>query len=347
MNHVSKLALAGTALLSLGASASACDNSSGAASSGASDSGASNTTEDGGAATSGAALNDGYKKATWGSGVTVTYGDCTLRYQSNGLPNHTRDAEYAVPNTGVIVPTSATAHAATDPTTTQTYDITLNTCPTPQATTTKTSLDTISYMISGATLFNAYEGDSSTVALSSNFSVDNSSGTKVYFVDTCNGHPTPMGKYHYHGLPACVTAEVDTANGPSHIIGIALDGYPVYGNRDANGAEVTASQLDECNGITSATPEFPAGVYHYVLPNTTDATSSIRCYKGKVTATSSTGGMMGPPPGGGPPGTDGGMALRETEGCGANSALALRDPSLSGRLLAGVSRSLREPFWKL
>lgn len=342
MKHVSRLLFSGAALLSVGlcACSSDTDASTDAGSNSASDAGVSDASDSGVA--SGTSLNDGYKKATWGAGITVTYGDCTLRYQSNGLPNHARDAEYAVPNTGVIVPTSATAHAATDPTTTQNYDITLNTCPTPQATTTKTSLDAIGYMISGATLFNAYEGDNSTVALASNFSVDNASGTKVYFVDTCNGHPTPMGKYHYHGLPACVTAEVDTANGPSHIIGIALDGYPIYGNRDANGAEVTASQLDECNGITSATPEFPGGVYHYVLPKSTDATSSIRCYKGKVTA-SSTGGMMGPPPGG-PPGGNGGMANRESEGCGANVALARRDPNVQGRVLSGISRSFREVF---
>ena len=27
---------------------------------------------------------------------------------------------------------------------------------------------------------------------------------------------------------------------------------------------ITASQLDACNGITSPTPEFPDGIYHYV-----------------------------------------------------------------------------------
>jgi hypothetical protein len=36
-----------------------------------------------------------------------------------------------------------------------------------------------------------------------------------------------------------------------------------------------------CNGITSATPEFPKGIYHYVLFNTKDSTSSIRCFSGK------------------------------------------------------------------
>ena len=44
------------------------------------------------------------------------------------------------------------------------------------------------------------------------------------FLDDCAGHPTPMGQYHYHALPKCVTATVDETDGASHIIGIAFDG---------------------------------------------------------------------------------------------------------------------------
>jgi hypothetical protein len=137
-------------------------------------------------------------------------------------------------------------------------------------------------MISGAALFNPYEGDAATVALASNFTVKDSAGKDVAFLDSCNGHPTPMGQYHYHGLPSCVTAQVDTATGPSHIIGVAFDGFPIYGDRDINGTQITAAQLDTCNGITSATPEFPNGVYHYVLLPAADSTSSIKCFSGTV-----------------------------------------------------------------
>src|ERR1700743_1774358 len=89
------------------------------------------------------------------------------------------------------------------------------------------------------------------------------------------------------GKPSnCVTSQVDTGTGPSHIIGIALDGFPIYGGRDINGNIVTVSQLDACNGITSATPEFPSGAYHYVLPiGVTDSHSSLGCYAGTVNAT--------------------------------------------------------------
>jgi hypothetical protein len=261
------------------------------------------------------ALQEGYMKATWAAGVTVTFGDCTIRYQSNGLPNHARDAEYAVPNAGAMVPTSSTAHAATDPSTEQNYDVTLSTCPTLQTTSKATSLGNIGYIISGASLFNPYEGDGVTVALANNFSVTNANGDPVYFVDACNAHPTPSGQFHYHGLPPCVTAQVDQSGGPSHLIGVALDGFPIYGDRDATGAQITEAQLDECNGITSPTPEFPDGVYHYVLLDTPSAASSLRCLRGA---------FVTPPGGGMPQGGGGPMARTVTPagGCAPNVPLA-------------------------
>jgi len=46
------------------------------------------------------------------------------------------------------------------------------------------------------------------------------------------------------------------------------------------------SQLDACNGITSPTPEFPNGAYHYVLPiGVTSKYASINCYSGTVSET--------------------------------------------------------------
>jgi hypothetical protein len=109
------------------------------------------------------------------------------------------------------------------------------------------------------------------------------------FIDSCNGHyagNATGSTYHYHGVSACVTAEVDKSGGASHLIGVALDGFPIYGGRDINGNVISVSQLDACNGITSPTPEFPDGVYHYVLPEgVTNLQSSLRCYAGTVTQT--------------------------------------------------------------
>src|ERR1035437_4487735 len=91
--------------------------------------------------------------------------------------------------------------------------------------------------------------------------------------------------WHAHGVPNCVTSQVDTGTGPSHIIGIVLDGFPIYGGRDINGNPVSTSQLDACNGITSPTPEFPGGGYHYVLRiGVTNKYASINCYHCSVSS---------------------------------------------------------------
>jgi len=227
---------------------------------------------------------EGLKSAKWSSDITITYSDTQLEYKSNGIPNHTRQVEYALPDNGVRVPSAATAYAGTDPTKKQSYDYKIPIKPTKAVSKTKTSLGLIGVMISGAGLFNPYEGDNSTVATASNFTVKNASGQDIAFLDSCSGHPTPMGQYHYHALPSCVTAQVDVANGPSHIIGVAFDGYPIYGDKDINGKQVAVEQLDECNGITSVTPEYPNSIYHYVLLNTNTNRSSINCLSGVVDA---------------------------------------------------------------
>ena len=138
-------------------------------------------------------------------------------------------------------------------------------------------------MISGSKVYNPYEGDGVTVAMNANFTLTNSQGQKVAFMDSCNGHPSPhpLAQYHYHGLPMCVTAQVDQMNGPSHIIGIAFDGFPIYGDRDINGKAIDPKTLDECNGIDSPTPEFPNGIYHYVMLDVPTVQSTLRCLHGK------------------------------------------------------------------
>ncbi len=247
-----------------------------------------------GASTSSTSMSTeaGLQAAKWGANVTVSFANGNMRYRSNGIPNHARQAEYALPTGGTRVPNASSAYAGADPTIAQSYDYQIPLVPKKAASPTSTNLGTIGVMISGAALFNPYEGDGTTVAMASNFTVKNAAGKDVAFLDSCNGHPTPMGSYHYHALPPCVTAMVDTENGPSHIIGVAFDGYPIYGDRDINGKQLSATDLDKCSGITSPTPEFPTGTYHYVLLKTTTSSSSIRCFTGEVKiATMSMPGM--------------------------------------------------------
>lgn len=223
------------------------------------------------------------KAAKWNPTVKLTYSKGSVIMQPNGIPNHARDAYYAVPKAGVVVPDSTTATVIKDPTKAQTYKFTIPTAPTYSSKVTSTSLGSIGVMISGAVLYNPFEGDGKTVAMANNFTITDSNGITASFVDKCAGHPTPdLGAYHYHGLPNCVTTKVDKPGKASHIIGFALDGFPIYGDRDAKGKQLTANDLDQCNGVTSATPEFPKGIYHYVLLGTADARSSIACFHGKV-----------------------------------------------------------------
>jgi hypothetical protein len=171
-------------------------------------------------------------------------------------------------------------------TTSQTY--TFNICPSAASATTATGGGAIGWVVSGAAMFNAYEGDMTTVATSDNVShsfVDAKGVTQTAsFLDTCAGHQAPNNQYHYHGWSSCLSEEAgDTGTGPSHLVGVALDGYPIYGDRDINGQQIAVSALDECNGITSPTPEFPSGVYHYVLPQgSLTAQAAPRCYRGTV-----------------------------------------------------------------
>lgn len=226
------------------------------------------------------------KAAKWNPTVKMTYSKTSVLMQPTGIPNHKRDTYYAVPlSQDIVIPDSTTAKIVKDPTKAQSYKFTIPTTPKYSSSITSTSLGSIGVMISGAVLYNPYEGDNKTVAMANNFTITNSSGITASFVDKCTGHPTPdIGAYHYHGLPNCVTAKVDKVGKPSHIIGYALDGFPIYGDRDIKGRQITAKNLDQCNGVNSATPEFPKGIYHYVLLGTADVRSSIACFHGEVDA---------------------------------------------------------------
>jgi len=240
-----------------------------------------------------------YKAMTWGS-LTVSFpSDCSMTLTTTGKPNYTPNPYYLAPAAAgqtAVAHTSATntalmviSYANTIAPTLKGSSATINICPTQATTTTAASLGAIGYLISGTAMFNPYEMNGTTPAVADNasytFTDSNNVQQTAYFLDQCNSHSNGS-TWHAHGNPNCVTSQVDTATGPSHIIGIALDGFPVYGGRDINGAVIDPATLDACNGITSATPEFPTGAYHYVLPiGVTTKQASINCYAGTVSVT--------------------------------------------------------------
>ncbi len=165
-------------------------------------------------------------------------------------------------------------------------------------------------------------------------------------VDSNNAHVQPSGWYHYHGVPEGVLTKLAKGEAPTLVgyaldgfpvyarygysspmdstsaVKVITGSYQIKSTPDAGRPSTDtypmgaftqdyeyvagSGDLDECNGRTDVTPEFPTGIYHYYI---TDSYPFIqRCVKG--TATSS--GEGGPPPGDGgmmmgPPPGDGGM----------------------------------------
>lgn len=228
-------------------------------------------------------------KTGWGDNVTITVDDTSFRFRSNGMPNHTLQTEYVMPDDAspcIPHPTAECSHVEPVVTAVQenSLDYTIPTSPRRITETFSLPFGAMGVIISGSPVYNPYEGDGKTVAMNANFTLTDSQGQKVAFMDSCNGHPSPhpVEQYHYHGLPGCVTAQVDEENGPSHIIGYGFDGFPVYGDRDIDGKPIDPESLDECNGIESPTPEFPDGIYHYVMLEVATEQSTIRCLHGKL-----------------------------------------------------------------
>ncbi len=218
--------------------------------------------------------------ALWSDGLAVGLDGDTLSFSGDGVPDHDVLEAYGLMDGSTV---GVVGYA---------LDMEINVAPVLADTPTDTGLGSIGMAISGAVYFNPYEGDGTSVAVDNNFDVDG-----VPFLDACNGHPLPSGDtFHYHGVPYCITDEVDTAGEHSVIIGVLLDGFAVYGPQGEDGA--SPDDLDACSGHEGPTPEFPDGVYHYHL--TEDAPYSIDCYAGEVDVQQGggPGGGGGPPPGG-------------------------------------------------
>lgn len=276
-----------SAVCLLAAVAMGCGGSAGSISSGSTTSSSGSTNQ----------YAEAYKSVAWGSTVTVSFPNaCEMTLTTTGQPDYTPNAYYLAPASSgdAVVAYSAMTHTPMRLTTWTSVkaelkgtSVTLSICPSKASAATPASLGAIGYLISGTVMFNPFEMDASTPALADNasytFTDANGVEQTAYFLDQCASHSNGMF-WHAHGNPNCITSQVDTGTGPSHIIGIALDGYPIYGGRDINGAVINVSQLDACNGITSPTPEFPNGAYHYVLPiGVTTKYASINCYSGTVT----------------------------------------------------------------
>jgi hypothetical protein len=195
--------------------------------------------------------------AQFGNGVTVSIDGATVVLRTTGTPDHTSPywgsghARYEAPHAGMQINPHRIAA--------QNLTFRLPSAPALAAATSDTPLGPIGVAVNGVVFYNQYAAMRQPLT------------SEIVSFDRYNGHPSPANQYHYHFEPVSITAA-----GRSRLIGVLLDGFPVYGPAENSGA--APAGLDACNGHTAATPEFPEGIYHY---HATTAVPYISgCYRG-------------------------------------------------------------------
>jgi hypothetical protein len=97
--------------------------------------------------------------------------------------------------------------------------------------------------------------------------------------DECGGHPQVAGQYHYHSNSDCIDDHSEEDE-HSALVGYALDGFGIYGNKSEGGKEVSTVDLDVCHGHTHEIlwNGKLVEMYHYHL--TSDFPYSVSCFRG-------------------------------------------------------------------
>lgn len=181
------------------------------------------------------------------STVSVSLDGDYVVLKANGVPDHksvyfpTTDSRYEAYN-GTNRNFSSNGFTIVEQQ--LTYRIPLH--PAAASTHAATPLGPIGLAVNGVPIFNQYNGQNRPLTV------------EINSFDQYNGHPQQTGQYHYHVEPLGITAK----NGSSALIGFLLDGFPVYGPVE-NGKRLTDADLDELHGHTSATADYPNGIYHY------------------------------------------------------------------------------------
>ena len=92
-------------------------------------------------------------------------------------------------------------------------------------------------------------------------------------LDNCNGHSGRADDYHYHAAPNCMMADQPPGYWDTHPLGWALDGFAIFGYRDADGS--TAVRDNICGGNTKTVPNAPAGYSYHVTDASPYVTSCL------------------------------------------------------------------------
>ncbi len=182
----------------------------------------------------------------FGSSVQVTVEGTTVVIRTTGVPDHkspyfgASDSRYEAYNG-----TNPAFQLNPNRILAQTGVFRIPITPTKQATPSPTPLGPIGISVNGVPIFNQYAGPNQPLT------------GEINSFDQYAGHPQQTGVYHYHIEPTYLTR-----NGRDALVGVLLDGYPVYGPLE-NGKLLTSADLDAAHGHTTPTKEFPSGIYHY------------------------------------------------------------------------------------
>ena len=178
--------------------------------------------------------------------VTVKVDGSSIVISSNGQPDH-NSPYFGVGNAQYEKYNGTNARFVLNPNSIRTQQLVFRIPMTPTALSTPspTPLGPIGVAINGVPIFNQYAANNQPLT------------NEADSFDQYGGHPQQSGMYHYHVEPVWLTRTSREA-----LVGVLLDGYPVYGPME-NGQLVSTASLDAAHGHTGPTKEFPQGIYHY------------------------------------------------------------------------------------
>ncbi|AUP80793.1 YHYH protein [Flavivirga eckloniae] len=182
-----------------------------------------------------------------GTGLSYAINGNTVTFTTQNLPNHT--SPYWPTNNPLYEAYNGTnSNWNINPNTIAEQNIvfTISLNPAEASNKQATGLGAIGISRNGVVFYNQYAGP------------DQPLTNEIDSFDQWLGHPQRTGQYHYHIEPTYLTQQF----GEDAFLGLLSDGFPVYGPVE-NGEIITNNDLDAYHGHTTATADFPEGIYHY------------------------------------------------------------------------------------